>query len=75
LLNTNYIRLKNAELGYTIPVALTSKIGISNLRIYANGLNLLTFSKQKIYDPESTSASGQYYPQARVINMGVSVKF
>lgn len=75
LLNTNYIRLKNAELGYTIPTALTSKIGISNLRIYANGLNLLTFSKQKIYDPESTSSSGQYYPQARVVNMGVSVKF
>ena len=75
LLNTNYIRLKNAELGYTIPSALTSKIGISNLRIYANGLNLLTFSKEKIYDPESTNTSGQYYPQARVVNMGVSVKF
>ncbi|MDN3581628.1 SusC/RagA family TonB-linked outer membrane protein [Mucilaginibacter flavus] len=75
LLNTNYIRVKNVELGYTLPVALTSKIGISNLRVYVNGLNLLTYSKEKIYDPESTSSSGQYYPQARVMNMGVSVKF
>jgi TonB-linked SusC/RagA family outer membrane protein len=75
LLNTNYIRLKNAELGYTVPVALTSKIGISNLRLYVNGLNLLTFSKQKIFDPEATSSSGQYYIQSKVMNMGVSVKF
>jgi TonB-linked SusC/RagA family outer membrane protein len=75
LLNTNYIRLKNAELGYTVPVALTSKIGISNLRVYVNGLNLLTFSKQKIFDPEATSSSGQYYIQSKVMNMGVSVKF
>ena len=75
LLNTNYIRLKNVELGYTLPTALTSKIGISNLRVYANGLNLLTFSKEDIYDPESTSSDGHYYPQARVVNLGVSVKF
>jgi hypothetical protein len=71
----NYIRLKNAELGYTLPVALTSKVGISNLRLYVNGLNLLTFSKQKIFDPEATSSSGQYYIQGKVMNMGVSVKF
>lgn len=75
LLNTNYIRLKNAELGYTLPVALTSKVGISNLRIYVNGLNLLTFSNQKIFDPEATSSSGQYYIQGKIMNMGVSVKF
>lgn len=75
LLNTDYIRLKNVELGYTIPSSLTKKIGISNFRVYANGLNLLTFAKENIYDPESTSSDGHYYPQARVINMGVSVKF
>jgi len=75
LLNTNYIRLKNVELGYTIPLSITSKFGINNLRLYVNGLNLLTFAKENIYDPESTSSDGHYYPQARVINMGASVKF
>ncbi|MDB4923381.1 TonB-dependent receptor [Mucilaginibacter sp.] len=75
LLNTNYIRLKNAEIGFTLPASIGKKIGISNLRFYANGLNLLTWSKEKIYDPEATSSSGQYYPQARVINLGASVKF
>jgi len=75
LLNMNYIRLKNIELGYTIPPSITSKVGISNLRLYANGLNVFTLAKQNIYDPESTSSDGHYYPQARVINLGASVKF
>ncbi|MFI5137968.1 MAG: SusC/RagA family TonB-linked outer membrane protein [Sphingobacteriales bacterium] len=75
LLNTDYIRLKNAEIGYTLPASIGKIVGISNLRFYVNGLNLLTFSKEHIYDPESTSSSGQYYTQSRVINMGASVKF
>ena len=80
LLNTNYIRLKNAEIGYTLPASIGKIVGISNLRFYVNGLNLLTFSKEHIYDPEAASNSsgvsnGQYYPQSRVINLGASVKF
>lgn len=75
LLNMDYIRLKNIELGYTIPASITNKVGIGNLRLYVNGLNVLTFAKQNIYDPESTSSDGHYYPQARIINMGASVKF
>jgi len=75
LLNMNYIRLKNAELGYTLPSTLGKKIGISNLRFYANGLNLATIAKQHIYDPESTSSDGHYYPQQRIINLGASLKF
>ena len=75
LLNTDYLRLKTAELGYTIPTAISKKAGISNLRVYVSGLNLLTFAKEDIYDPESTSSDGHYYPQSRVLNMGVSAKF
>lgn len=75
LLNMNYVRLKNVELGYTLPSTIGKVIGMSNLRFYANGLNLLTLAKQHIYDPESTNSSGQYYPQSRVINLGASVKF
>lgn len=75
LLNMNYVRLKNVELGYTLPSTIGKVIGMSNLRFYANGLNLLTLAKQHIYDPESTSSDGHYYPQSRVINLGASIKF
>ncbi|MBD3630100.1 TonB-dependent receptor [Cyclobacterium sp.] len=73
--SSDYIRLKNLEIGYTVPQQFGERFGISNLRFYANGLNLLTWDKLKVYDPESDNATGQYYPQARVINAGLSVTF
>ena len=75
LRNRDYLRLKNLELGYTVPSALVSKVGIGNLRVYVNGLNLFTFAKLKVYDPESDNSTGQYYPQARIMNAGLSVSF
>lgn len=77
LKSTDYIRLKNLELGYTLPNKIASKVGLNNLRVYVNGLNLATYAPamKGIFDPESTSSSGQYYPQARVINTGVSLSF
>lgn len=75
LRSTNYIRLKNVELGYNLPKNLLDKVGINNLRVYLSGLNLLTWSKIKVYDPESTNQLGQYYPQARLVNAGVMVSF
>jgi TonB-dependent starch-binding outer membrane protein SusC len=75
LFNKNYLRVKNVELGYNFPSSLTGKVGLSNLRIYVNGLNLITWDKYKIFDPETTSGSGQYYPQARVINTGLRLTF
>ncbi|WP_237586642.1 SusC/RagA family TonB-linked outer membrane protein [Pontibacter russatus] len=73
--STNYIRLKNIELGYTLPVSIGEKIGLSALRVYVNALNLATWDKLKVYDPENVNANGQYYPQSRVINTGVTVTF
>ncbi|QMW05150.1 SusC/RagA family TonB-linked outer membrane protein [Spirosoma foliorum] len=77
LRSTDYIRLKNLELGYTLPSTIGNKIGLSNLRVYVNGLNLATYAPamKGIYDPESTNSAGQYYPQARVINTGVTLSF
>lgn len=78
LLSKDYIRLKNIELGYNFPSQLGQRIGLSNLRVYVNGLNLLTISemsKNDIFDPESTNSAGTYYPQARVINTGLRVTF
>ncbi|WP_420870132.1 SusC/RagA family TonB-linked outer membrane protein [Catalinimonas alkaloidigena] len=75
LRDADYIRLKNFEIGYNLPVDLTEKVGIGNLRIYANGLNLFTIDELDVYDPESNSQSGQYYPQSRIINLGATVTF
>jgi TonB-linked SusC/RagA family outer membrane protein len=75
LKSTDYMRLKNLELGYNLPETLVKKIGMSNLRLYVNGLNLVTWDKFGIFDPESTSGNAQYYPQSRVLNTGLTVTF
>lgn len=48
----SFMRLKSLELGYTLPEKWTRKAHISNVRIYLNGTNLLTFSKFKLWDPK-----------------------
>jgi len=72
LRNGNYLRLKNVELGYTLPGSLSHKIGLSSIRVFANGLNLLTQSEFDRVDPETI---GSIYPAQRVINMGINIKF
>lgn len=73
--NASFLRLKNISLGYTIHAALLSRAKIGGLRVYANAFNLFTITKVKDYDPEGYSSSGQFYPQQRIINVGVNVKF
>ena len=73
--STNYVRLKNFEVGYTLPSRIGKKFGISRLRLYVNGLNMVTWSKEKIYDPESQNSDGHYYPQSKIINTGVNLTF
>jgi TonB-dependent starch-binding outer membrane protein SusC len=75
LRSTDYIRLKNFELGYTLPELVTKKIGSSSARIYVSGINVFTVDKLKVFDPETASTTGQYYPQSRVMNMGLNIKF
>jgi TonB-dependent starch-binding outer membrane protein SusC len=75
LFSKNYLRLKNIELGYTLPRATLSKYKISGFRIYVNGLNLLTFAANDIFDPESSNGAGTNYPQSRVINTGINLTF
>jgi TonB-linked SusC/RagA family outer membrane protein len=72
LKNTDYMRLKNVEVGYNFPNAIP-KLGISGLRLYFSGLNLLTWDKLDNFDPESTSPTA--YPLNRVYNLGVNVTF
>lgn len=75
LRSTNYIRLKNVELGYNFSNTQLEKWKMSNLRVYLSGLNLMTWSKIKVLDPEATNQLGQYYPQSRLINAGIMVSF
>lgn len=73
--STDYIRLKNVEIGYTLPDNIIKKAGMTSFRVYLNGLNLFTISDFDAFDPEADSATGQFYPQQRVLNGGVTVTF
>ncbi|SHJ42973.1 TonB-linked outer membrane protein, SusC/RagA family [Tangfeifania diversioriginum] len=75
LRNGSYLRLKQIELGYSLPKLALGKYNIDNARIYVNGLNLFTYSPFKWWDPESKSSTGMYYPIQKVINAGVEIKF
>jgi TonB-linked SusC/RagA family outer membrane protein len=73
---TDYVRLKNVQLGYNLPASLTKVLGMQSLRVYVGGFNLLTYSPGvKDFDPESESANGTNYPLQKVINGGVSFNF
>ncbi len=74
LLNTSYMRLKNLEVGYTLQSRLLNRIGIRSARIYVNGYNLYTWSKNSIWgDPENLGYIG--YPLTRVYNTGLNINF
>lgn len=76
LQNTSFLRLKNVQLGYTLPANWVKAAGISNLRIFYSGENLLTFDKMPInLDPEATSERGSSYPLLKTHSLGVSLAF
>ena len=75
--DAKYLRLKNAQIGYTFPQQWMKKLYVKNLRIFASVQNPLTFTKMKGgWDPEYTGdGSGRSYPVARVYSFGLNVKF
>ena len=73
--NVRYVKLRNLELGYTLPKHIVEKALISDLRFYVAGTNLLTFTNAPGIDPESTEGNGLGYPTTRIINIGVNLKF
>jgi TonB-dependent starch-binding outer membrane protein SusC len=77
LQDVSYLRLKNLRLSYNIPTTLLNRVNISNLMVYINGQNLLTFSPYKIADPEQDvlmQRAGNY-PSARIITLGTNINF
>ena len=75
LRSTDYIRAKNIKLAYTLPESLLSKAGISYTQVYISAMNLFTWDKFKVYDPESSSSTSSNYPQRRLFNLGLNVTF
>ena len=75
LKNGNYLRLKNMQIGYTLPSVWTKKAKITSARIYVSGTNLLTFAGFKEYDPESNDGGNTSYPQMRNYSVGLNLKF
>ena len=76
LRNTNYLRLKNLEVGYTFDnFEAIRNAGISGFRVFVNATNLLTFDYVKVRDPEGTDREGDNYPQRTTANFGVSITF
>jgi TonB-dependent starch-binding outer membrane protein SusC len=75
LRDASYVRLKSVEAGYHLPARLAAGLGLHDVRVYANGYNLLLLDRFKVVDPETRDVSGQYYPQQRVFNVGASITF
>ncbi len=73
LRNGSYIRLKNVELGYSIPKRFVNKLHLDRVRLYLMGTNLLTFSDFKLWDPELGSSNGQQYPLSKTVTIGLTV--
>jgi TonB-linked SusC/RagA family outer membrane protein len=76
--NSKFVRLKNAEIGYSLNSSFLKKLSVQSLRIYINGNNLLTWCG--LYpgdDPEQVSGGGDWgpYPNTRTVNFGFNIKF
>ena len=75
--NGSYVRLKSAELSYTLPKEIAKKLTIHSLQVYIAGQNLYTWTPFIKYhlDPEAGAGSGQYYFQQRVFSIGANIHF
>jgi hypothetical protein len=76
----SYLRLKNIQIGYTLPSKLTRRAFVNSLRVYVAAENLLTFTKYEGFDPEVGTSGGTSigidrgcYPQARTFTFGINL--
>jgi hypothetical protein len=80
--NASYVRLKSAEIGYTLPAKMTSHLGMKDLRLFVTGYNVFTITGLKYLDPEHPSAVsavdqqfGYAYPIDKIFSFGLNIKF
>lgn len=69
----SYVRLKSAQLGYTIPSKWLSAVKLKQVRFYVSGFNLFTWDKLKYLDPEMPNVNNGFYPQQRMVSGGVNI--
>jgi TonB-linked SusC/RagA family outer membrane protein len=72
--DATFLRLKSAEIGYSLPERWVKKMFMTNCRVYASGTNLFCWSIFKLWDPEM-AGNGLGYPLQRVINVGLNIGF
>ena len=75
LRNMDYFRLKNIQLGYTVPRKITTKFWVQDLRVYFSADNLVTLTKYEGLDPEKPANSGDLYPTTKTYTVGINVSF
>ena len=76
VIDASFVKVRNIQLGYTLPESLTKKVGSSGVRVYLSLDNPLTFSNyRKGWDPENTNNNAQYYPTLSTYTLGLSLKF
>jgi TonB-linked SusC/RagA family outer membrane protein len=73
--DASYLRLKSAEIGYTLPKQFTKRYRVNTFRVYFSGFNLITFSKFKFWDPELGNGRAAAYPLQKNYNLGVNLNF
>jgi hypothetical protein len=73
--NASFLRLKNIQIGYNVTSSLLSRMKMQSMRVYLSAFNLFTITKVKDYDPEGDNYSGQFYPQQRIVNVGIGLRF
>ncbi|MDR0697766.1 MAG: hypothetical protein LBG28_00885, partial [Tannerella sp.] len=73
----SYLRLKNVQLSYTLPLRRIKHLSVSNLKVFANAQNFLTFSGYKETDPERgvMNANIAEYPSIKTVTLGLDITF
>lgn len=71
--NMAYLRLKNLQLGYSLPSRLLEQLGISSVRVYGSAENLMTLTKFRGLDPEKSSYDNEVYPLNKIFLVGVNI--
>ena len=73
--NISYVRLRNLEVGYSLPKTLLQRFGVSGVRIYAHATNLFSIDNMKEFgfDPEIGAVNGLVYPQQRIYTFGFNI--
>ncbi len=77
LYKADFLKVRNIQFGYNLPLSVVSKIGMSQFRVYVSAQNVFTFTGYKGYDPENTTWVGENMPlpSLRVFSIGANIKF